>query len=272
MAARGLDAAALRGSGPGGRIVEADVLQHQPAAAQAPAGGRQVSISSMRLAIAKRTAESFATIPHFYLRAEVDATALVALRAQLLEEVQRQHGVRLTLTDFLLGAMALGLADCPFANRIWRDQGLLEFPTADLAVQVAVEDGLLAPVIRCADRLGLPGLAKERSRLIAGCRSGKLPADAMGGAACSLSNLGDTRVDEFAAVIMPPQSSILAVGRAAPRPLAVDGRLCVRTTLRICLSADHRVMDGMAAGRFLSRIVEYLENPTLQLWAAMRQA
>jgi len=270
MAALGIDPSAVRGSGPGGRIVEADVLKLQPRAGLA-AGATMVPLSAMRLAIARRTAESFATIPHFYLRSELDATALVGLRAQLLDGVQRDHGVRLTLTDFILGAMAVAMADCPWANRIWRDGGLLQFPTVDLGLQVAVEDGLLAPVIRRADTLGLLGVGKERARLVAAARSGKLPADALGGAATSLSNLGDSRVDEFGAVIMPPQSSMLAVGRAAPRPLVVAGQLAVRTTLRLCLSVDHRVMDGAAGAKFLGRIVELLENPLLLLWAAVRR-
>jgi pyruvate dehydrogenase E2 component (dihydrolipoamide acetyltransferase) len=272
ITALGVDVARIHGSGPGGRIVEADVLAARPAPAQAPAGTTLVPLGPMRLAIARRTAESFATIPHFYLRAELDATALVDLRAQLLDDVQRDYGVRLTLTDFLLGAMARAMADCPWANRIWRDQALVEFPTVDLALQVAVDDGLLAPVIRRADTLGLPGMAKERSRLVGAARSGRLSADAMGGAAASLSNLGEGRVDEFGAVIMPPQSSILAVGRAAPRPFVVRNALAVRTTLRLCLSVDHRVMDGAAGGKFLGRIVEILENPAMLLWLAMRRA
>jgi pyruvate dehydrogenase E2 component (dihydrolipoamide acetyltransferase) len=261
MAARGIDAAAVRGSGPGGRIVEADVLNLQAAPGPRPAGASWAPVGAMRLAIARRTAESFATIPHFYLRTEVDATALVEARARLLDAVRRDCGVRLTLTDFIVCAMGRAMADCPQANRIWQNDGLLEFPAVDLALQVAVENGLLAPVIRRVDALGLPGVAKERSRLVAAARAGKLPADALGGAASSISNLGDSRVDDFAAVIMPPQSSILAVGRAAPRPFVVDRQLVVRTTLRLCLSIDHRVMDGAAGAAFLGRIVEYLERP-----------
>jgi pyruvate dehydrogenase E2 component (dihydrolipoamide acetyltransferase) len=262
MAARGLDAAAVRGSGPGGRIVEADVLNLRPAPADSrPAGAAWAPASPMRLAVARRTAESFASIPHVYLRAELDATALVDARARLVERVQREAGVRPTLTDFVVCAMARALADYPAANRIWRDGGTLGFPTVDVALLVAAGDGLLAPVIRRADALGLTGVAKERSRLVEAARAGKLPADALGGGAASISNLGAGPVDDFSAVILPPQSSILAVGRAAPRPFVVDGRLAVRTTLRLCLSVDHRVLDGAAGAEFLGRIVEALEHP-----------
>lgn len=265
MAELGIDPSAVRGSGPGGRIVEADVLKARTVKAAAHAEPVVVPVSPMRLAIARRTAESFATIPHFYLRAELDATAMVDLRTQLLEEVQKTHGVRLTLTDFILSAMARAMAQCPEANRIWTDRGLLQFPTVDLAFMVAVADGLLAPVIRQADRLALPGVARERCRLVTTARSGKLPADAVGRAAASVSNLGDSRVDDFGAVIMPPQSSMLAAGRAAARPFVVDGRLCVRTTLHLCLSVDHRVMDGGIGAGLLGRIVELLEEPALLL-------
>lgn len=268
MRAAGIDPSAVRGSGPGGRIVEADVLK-QPSGHGQPEGASRIALNSMRLAIARRTAESFATVPHFYLRAEFDATDLIDLRKQLIDDVQQRCGVRITLTDFLLFAMARAMADCPGTNRVWDNQSLVEFPTIDLALQVAVPDGLMAPVLRRVDGLGLLNVAKERNRLVAAARSGKLPADAMGGGAASLSNLGDSRVDEFGAVIMPPQSSILAVGRAAPRPYVVDGRLCVRTTMCLSLSVDHRVMDGAAGGKFLGRIVELLEKPTLLLWASV---
>jgi pyruvate dehydrogenase E2 component (dihydrolipoamide acetyltransferase) len=267
MAELGIDPSALHGSGPEGRIVQADVLKARPARSAVHAAPVLLPVNPMRLAVARRTAESFATIPHFYLRAELDATAMVDLRAQLLEEVQKTHGIRLTLTDFLLGAMARAMAQCPEANRIWKDQGLLQFPTADLALMVAVPDGLLAPVIRQADRLALPGVARERCRLVTAARSGKLPADAVGGAAASVSNLGDSRVDDFGAIIMPPQSSMLAAGRAAPRPFVVDGRLSVRTTLHLCLSVDHRVMDGKAGAAFLGMILDLLEKPALLLLA-----
>jgi pyruvate dehydrogenase E2 component (dihydrolipoamide acetyltransferase) len=158
--------------------------------------------------------------------------------------------------------LARALVKCPSANRVWHDDRLLEFSSVDVGLQVAVEDGLLAPVIRRADSLGLAGIAQQRSRLVTACRAGRLPADAVAGAACSLSNLGISRADEFAAIIMPSQSSILAVGCAAPRPWVAGGTLCVHTTMRLCLSVDHRVMDGLAAARFIGEIVEALENPS----------
>ena len=215
----------------------------------------------MRRNIAERTALSFATIPHFYLRAEVDATELVQLRERLLERVERESGVRVTVTDFLLRAMAVALRDFPAANAVWQNNGLVRYADADVGLVVGLPDGLLIPVIRAAQNLSLVQLAQERLRLIEAVRAGRFNAETLAGGATSLSNLGTTRTDEFAAVIAPHQSSMLAVGRAAPRPYVVDGRLEIRTTIWLCLSVDHRVMDGGPAAEFLGRIVELLEAP-----------
>ena len=265
----GVDATRLPGSGRTGRISEADVLKaaaSQGAAAIAapalkvvPTSVSQVSI--MRRNIAERTALSFSTIPHFYLRAEVDATELVNLREHLLEVVERENGVRITVTDFLLRAQAQALRDFPAANAVWQENGLVRYADADVGLVVGLPDGLLIPVIRAAQNLSLVQLAQERTRLIEAVRTGRFNAETLAGGATSLSNLGTTRTDEFAAVIAPHQSSMLAVGRAAPRPYVVDGRLEIRTTIWLCLSVDHRVMDGGPAAEFLGRIVELLEAP-----------
>ena len=218
-------------------------------------------LSTMRRSIAQRTAESFARAPHFYLRTEVDATALLALRERLLPDIEQATGVRLTLTDLLLRAQALALHDCPFANALWQDGQVMRLPGCDLGLVVGLEDGLLIPIVRGAGTGGLAALVNQRAALVDAARAGKLTAEAMQGGATSLSNLGNTCVDEFAAVIAPPQSSMLAVGRAAPRPFVVEGQLAIRTTLKLCLSVDHRVMDGGPAAKFLGRVVELIEHP-----------
>ena len=258
----GIDPAAVRGTGPGGRIVEADVLR--AAAAPGRALGRAAAgegLSPMRRAVAAKVAESFATIPHFYLRCQADVTLLVQVRQQLIEPVLQRCGQRPSLTDFLLRAMALALADCPQANRIWQQGTIVPLPGIDVGLVVQVGDGLLVPVIQGADRLGLVELVRRRAELVAAVQAGRLPAEAFCGGATSLSNLGRHRVDQFAAIISPPQSSMLAVGRVAPRPAEFEGRLCLRQTLHLTLSADHRVMDGDPAAEFLDRIVQLLENP-----------
>jgi len=226
----------------------------------------------MRRAIAEKTAASFSSVPHFYLRAEADVTELVALRQELASQWASRGEIKPTLTDFLLRAMALAVPRFPFANQVWKDQSIVTLPTVDLGLVVGLHDGLLIPVLRRVDQLSLAEVVKRRSDAAAAARAGKLGAADTQGAAMSLSNLGNSPVDEFAAVIAPGQSSMLAVGRAAPRPFVVKDQLAVRTTLRLCLSADHRVMDGAPAAELLGRIMELLEEPSRLIAAPLATA
>lgn len=250
----GVDLSLVRGSGRTGRVVEADVLEAAKATSSA-------GTLAMRRAIAQRTAESFARAPHFYLSTEIDATQLLEYRERMLPVIQGTTGVRLTLTDLLLRAQALALRDCPGANAIWQEDRAVRLSACDLGLVVGLEDGLLIPIIRESAAGGLAALARQRSSLVEAARARKLAPEEMHGGASSLSNLGTTCVDEFAAVIAPPQSSMLAVGRVLPRPFVVEGQIMARPTLRLCLSADHRVMDGRLAAEFLGRIVAGLEKP-----------
>jgi pyruvate dehydrogenase E2 component (dihydrolipoamide acetyltransferase) len=262
---RGISSAGLAGSGPNDRILEADILR-AALKPQAPAVDKSLppgTISSMRRAVAAKVADSFATVPHFYLRSEVDVTSLVQLREQNLETFEKCCGVRPSLTDFILRAMALALNDCPEANRIWQNDAIVQLPGIDVGLVVQVGDGLMVPIIHRADRLGLPDMTRERVKVVEAVRSGKTTADLFQGGAISLTNLGKHRVDEFAAIISPPQSGMLAVGRVAERPAAYEGRLCLRQTMNLTLSVDHRVMDGVPAAAFFDRIVELLEKPFL---------
>lgn len=267
----GVEIEHLQGSGRTGRITEADVLK-----ATANKGGVAITssktktstraatvsqVSTMRRSIAERTAFSFSHIPHFYVRAEVDATGLVALRELLVATIEKKHGVRITLTDFLLRAQALALQKHPTVNAVWQDNGLLNYTDSDVGLVVGLPQGLVIPVIRAAQRLSFLELAKERARLVQVVREGKFTPEMLSGGATSISNLGTTRADEFAAIIAPHQSSMLAVGRAVPRPYVVGNRVEVRTTIRLSLSVDHRVLDGSLAADFLGSIGELLENP-----------
>ena len=280
MRRRQLDPRLVHGTGPGGRIVEADVKsvvgEVSSAAAPikpgvsgvstalqkpAPMPGQKLGVSLMRRAIAERTALSFSTVPHFYLRSEVDVTPLVEVRQQLLPLIQKETGAKLTLTDFVLRAMGKALAEFPRANSIWQKDAIVTFSNVDLGLVVGLPDGLLIPLLRNVDKLTLAEIVKQRSELVAAARAGQLPVEAMEGGAVSLSNLGVGAVDEFAPVIAHPQSSMLAMGCAAPRPFVVDGKLATRTTIRLCLAVDHRVMDGAPAGEMLGRIVELIQQP-----------
>ena len=211
----------------------------------------------MRCTIARRTAESASTIPHFHLKTELDATELL----RHSRELRATSGTRVTITDYLLLALARALRRCPSANGVWRDDSVRLLPTVDVGLVVAVDGGLLVPVVREADRLDLVRLSEVRADLIATARSGRASAEMMSGGSASLTNLGAGAVDEFQPVILPHQSSMLAVGRILPRPFVVDGELCVRPTLRLCLSIDHRVLDGVPGAEYLSHVIDFLENP-----------
>lgn len=253
----GLDASSLRGSGPNGRIVEADVLRAADRVRSA-ADALGPTRSSRRRAIAARTLANFTQVPHFYLRAEADVTAMMAARERLLSKCT---GVRVSVTDYMLAAHAHALAACPWANAIWGPDSVQTFATVDVGLVVALDDGLLIPVLHGVDKLSLPQIAAERLRLVENARAGCIAAPELEGGASSLSNLSKSRVDEFFAIIHQPQSTMLAAGRIAPRPWVQDGHLTVAPTVRLTLSADHRVLDGDPAARFLDQIVFFLENP-----------
>jgi pyruvate dehydrogenase E2 component (dihydrolipoamide acetyltransferase) len=245
-----IDPAALRGSGPGGRIVESDVL-----AFKRPVGG----VSAMRQAIAQRTTESATKIPHFYLRAEIDASQLVSIRKQLVAGIEQRSGVRVTYTDFILRALGLALQQCPEANSVWQNDTLVRYTMTNVGLVIALDEGLMIPVIEDAASQSIENIGAARGVLQNDIEARKkvssLPA------AISLSNLGNGRVDEFDAIIPTGQSMILALGRIAPRPFVVDGKIEVRETLKLSLALDHRVHDGTPASKFLGCIVDLLENP-----------
>lgn len=249
-----------------GRIVEADVVRYLEArAAAAPAvvaaAPAPAPAASIRSVIAGRMMESVQTIPHFYLTVWADATPLEQLRRELIPVVERKAGVRLTFTDLLVKAMALAVAEHPNANAIWTGDRSERREGVHIGVAAQFGEKLLVPVVKDADRLSIVDLAAKRSELVERGRAGKLtPAD-LEGASLTLSNLGPFGVDQFQAIINPPESAILAVGRIAPRPAVVNGELKVRTTVALTLGVDHRIIDGEAAALFLRSIVRAVEAP-----------
>jgi pyruvate dehydrogenase E2 component (dihydrolipoamide acetyltransferase) len=264
MRRHGIDSQRIAGTGPDGRIVEADVLR--TVAAAAPPSVNWASLSPMRRSIARVTATSAATVPQFHLRAELDAVALLQSREQLLAKSAAEGHVRLSISDFILRAMGLALRDNPAANAIWVENTIERLAEANVGLVVNLDDGLLIPKLRAVDQHTIFELALERSEVVSAARLGRVSADSARGVATSLSNLGTTRVDDFTAVIFPPQSTILTAGRIVERPFVVDGQLCSRPTLRLTLTVDHRVLDGVPAAQFLGRIVRYLEQPAMMLF------
>jgi pyruvate dehydrogenase E2 component (dihydrolipoamide acetyltransferase) len=253
MRERGVDPAFLHGSGPGGRIVEADVLKAETFG-QASAGSGD-----------PRRAQPVNASFHFWLQATADVTSLLDVQGQAAEEVQRACGTPLRLADLLLRAMALALADCPQANCVWQDGTRVDLKTVDVGFEVETPGGRVAPVIRQADRLRLMELVSRRAELTAAARAGRLPPEAAQPAATSLCDLTEHPVDQYAAILLPPQASVLAAGRPALRPAAFENRLCLRQTLCVCLTADQRAIAPEIAAALLGRIVELIEHPFLLL-------
>ena len=275
MAAQaGIDLATLSGSGPKGRIVKADIEAAMAGApvsavapAQAPAAApegtyTEVPLSNMRKTIARRLTESKQTIPHYYLSVDCELDRLLGLRKELNA---RDEGFKLSVNDFILRAMALALRKVPEANAGWSETAILQYDTVDVSVAVAIEDGLITPIVRDADRKGLATISAEVKDLAARARDRKLLPHEYQGGSFSVSNLGMFGIREFAAVINPPQSGILAVGAGEKRAVVKDDALAVATVMTCTLSADHRVIDGAIGARLLAAFKAYVEEPLTML-------
>ncbi len=246
----GIDFSLLKPS-KGDRITEDDVRSFHEKGASAP----------NRTVIAQRMTSSFQSAPHFYLTAHVDVTNLVKLRDATVGAIQESHGVKITYTDFFVRALALGLREKPGVNSFWRSNQVEQFPSIDISLAVQTSNGLITPVIRDADKLSVPELAKQRSSLTDKARARKLTLSEMEGGSATLSNLGAYGIDEFHPILNPPQSIILATGRIAKRPVVINDDVQARSTVHLTLAADHRVLDGVDAAEFLDQIRNLLENP-----------
>ena len=311
---RGIDLAALEGSGPHGRIVVADVeraasepltaapeaeisqapdtvaepepammgeLMHAPAAVPVqglsdkqilalyePSSYEVVPHDTMRRFIADRLTLAKQTIPHFYLNIECELDALLAARERLngMAPQEGPRAFKLSVNDFIVKAMAMALQTVPAANAIWTDGGILRYRPSDIAVAVALEGGgLHTPVIRDAEVKSLSEISNEMRDLAARARSKRLAPHEYQGGTTSISNLGMYGIDSFEAVINPPQSSILAVGRAEKKPIVKDDAIKIATMMGATLSCDHRVIDGALGAQLLAAFKAYLEDPVTML-------
>jgi pyruvate dehydrogenase E2 component (dihydrolipoamide acetyltransferase) len=210
--------------------------------------------------MAERTTESWASVPHFFLTRDADATPLNAARDAWLPIAERDHGVRLTHTDLLVAVVGRALRQHPRMNASWSSGGIVEHPEVHVAIAMAVDQGVVTAVVRRADVATPAEIAVQRRNLTERARAGRLqPAD-LSGATFTISNLGMFGVDAFSAIIVPPQAAILAVGTIRDRVVAVDGAVAVRPMLSLTLSADHRVVDGAAAAAFLKCVVAWIDN------------
>ena len=252
----GVDINSIAGSGPGGEILADDILKAASAApAPSPALSSQAEpLSSIGRIMAERTAQSWTTVPHFFVSREVDATALGAVRERLLPAVQASHGVKVTHTDLMVAAVARALRQHARMNASWAEGSVTIHADVNVALAMAVDNAVVTAVIRNADRQSIGDLARRRVELADRARANRLqPAD-IAGATFTISNLGMFGVDAFTAVIVPPQAGILAVGAIKDRVVAVDGLIGVRPMVTLTLSSDHRVVDGARAAAFLNDV------------------
>jgi pyruvate dehydrogenase E2 component (dihydrolipoamide acetyltransferase) len=299
---KGVDLGAVKGSGPHGRIVRADVEGAQagaakpvvaeaapaapaPVAAAKPAAGgmptgmatetvlkmyadrpyEEVALDGMRRTVAARLTEAKQTIPHFYLRRDVRLDALMAFREQLNKQLEGR-GVKLSVNDFIIKACAMALQAVPAANTVWAGDRMLRLKPSDVAVAVAVEGGLFTPVLRDADKKSLSALSAEMKDLAGRAKTKKLAPHEYQGGSFAISNLGMMGIENFDAVINPPHGSILAVGAGIKKPVVMaDGTIGVATVMSMTLSVDHRVIDGALGAEFLKAVIEALENPMVML-------
>ena len=288
----GVDLSALKGTGPNGRVVKADieaalaggVPAAKPAAAAAPAASAPAPAaakpaaagpnakqladaygipysehkhSNMRKVVARRLSESKQTVPHFYLTVDIQLDALLKLR----KELNDRGDVKLSVNDLIIKAAALALRKVPAANTSWTDDALIQYERVDISVAVATPGGLITPIIKDADRKGLGAISSEMKDLAARARDGKLKPEEYQGGTFSISNLGMFGIKDFAAIINPPQSCILAVGAGTQQPVVKDGALAIATVMSCTLSVDHRVVDGAVGAEYLAALKVLIEAP-----------
>ena len=288
MAAQaGLDIGKVAGSGPNGRIVKADVdaaLSRGPApvtaAAPAPlvaalrpaapvatvaitAPHTAVPNSSIRKVIARRLAESKATIPHFYVSTDVEIDALLKIRADLNARSPKDGpgAFKLSVNDLVIKATAVTLRRFPNVNAMWTEDAILQLHDVDISVAVSIPDGLITPIVKGADIKGLAAISNEMKDLAARAKTGKLKPEEFQGGGFSISNMGMYGVKDFAAIINPPQAGILAVSAGEQRPVVKNGALAIATVMTLTLSVDHRVIDGALAAEFLQALKRNIEDP-----------
>lgn len=251
---KGISLEEIEGSGQGGRVTEQDILGFL-------ASQELVTPSPIQRVTAKRMSESFTSAPHFYLSVEAVATRLFEWRERLVPAIEEEVGVRLTFTDMLIILVAEALKGHPLANASWEDGRIRIAKEINIGMATAVEEGLIVPVIKNADQKGPVEITRERFELADKAAKGELSLEELEGGTFTLTNLGMLGVDEFWAIINPPQSAILAVGRIIERAVVEEGQVMARPTIRLTLSVDHRVLGGAEGARFLDDLRVLIEQP-----------
>jgi pyruvate dehydrogenase E2 component (dihydrolipoamide acetyltransferase) len=284
-AEKGVDLSRIKGSGPNGRIVKADVEAARPGAAPAaapsaapapraaPAGAQPVFVApgdtrvphtAIRKVIARRMLESKQTVPHFYLTVDLEIDALLAAR-QAINAVAEKKGTKVSVNDMVIKACAKALRDHPECNASWTEDEMIQYGAVDISVAVATDRGLITPIVRNADMKGLAQIASEMKDLAGRAKIGKLKLDEFQGGGFTISNLGMFGINSFSAIINPPQAMILAVGMGEERAVVRKGQVVVRNMMSCTLAVDHRVVDGAMGAQYLQTLRAYVEQPAAML-------
>ena len=287
-AAEGIDLSTVTGTGPGGRIVKTDLsgaaasapaaATPAPVAAPTPAKAapvplspvasgedKRVELSSMRKIIAGRLLLSKTTIPHFYLHLEVDAAPLMELRKQINAQSEASHGNKYSVNDFVVKALINASVAVPEANASFNGDHIVQFAHVGISVAIAVEDGLVTPVVKNAEQKSLLQISKEIKEMAVRARDKKLMPNEFDGGTVTISNLGAWGIESFDAIVNPPQAAILSVGGIIEKPVVKDGMIVPGLRMNLGVSCDHRVVDGAVAAKFLGEIKRLIENPALML-------
>jgi pyruvate dehydrogenase E2 component (dihydrolipoamide acetyltransferase) len=284
---KGVDPSTVQGSGPGGRIVQKDILSAKPAASTATtsvavrpvptkpelparvAGGttEKIELSKMRQVIALRLQQSKQSIPHFYESIDIDMTAAVELRKRLLAAYEKSEGVRISIGDIIAKAVASTLKGVPQMNATFDDKTntVTRYGDVNLGMAVALPDGLIVPVLRNIDQMGIKEIRQRSADIVDRARGQRLKREEMTGATFTVSNLGVMGIREFSAIVNPPEVGILAIGASEDRAVVRNGQIVARTLMTVTLSCDHRVIDGAVAATFLATLKGYLEEPAMML-------
>jgi pyruvate dehydrogenase E2 component (dihydrolipoamide acetyltransferase) len=276
----GIDLSTIKGSGPNGRIVKADLDKAPAPAAPAPAAApaapkpaapapvitaphKKIPNSTMRKVIAKRLLESKQTVPHFYVTTNIEIDALLKLRAELNAKSPKEGAgaFKLSVNDLVIKACAVALRRHPMVNSSYTEDAIIQYDDVDISIAVAIPDGLITPIIRKADAQGLAAISNAMKDLGARAKAGKLKPEEFQGGGFSISNLGMFGVSEFAAIINPPQSAILAVGAGEKRAVVKGDNIVAATMMTVTLSCDHRVVDGALGAEFLATLKSIIEEP-----------
>jgi pyruvate dehydrogenase E2 component (dihydrolipoamide acetyltransferase) len=273
----GLDLRTLHGSGPNGRIIKRDIeaalseskqvaafpravepLRFQPSVVASASAYRDEPASEIRRTIARRLVTSIGPVPHFFLTSEIEMDRAVEMRRGINA---LDPDLKISINDIIIKVVASALIQHPAVNASFQDKFIRYYEHADVGVAVAIEDGLITPVIRSADQKTLSQIAGEVRELAERARSRKLKPEEYTGATFSVSNLGMFGIDEFTAVINPPEGGILAIGAVTPKPVVRDNEIVIRQVMRVTMSCDHRVIDGATGAKFLQTVKKILENP-----------